>query len=133
MNFYLKPHISTMKYGPFISQSQYIPECEGQPCGRGQLGLVCDDEGNAATVTFFVQGNQNPPPCQLIINDPIEPTNQPINCVFNGPLASCNEGAVWQITCDFTDNDPCDNGAEVFISCDGEQVPCDPLINGTLG
>jgi hypothetical protein len=126
MIFYQKPFISTMRHEPFISQSQYIPECEGQPCGRGVLGFVCDDELNAVIVTFFAPGDQNPPPCQVIVSDGATVSN----CVFSpAPLASCNGGSVWQVTCDVEPNDPCDLGADVSISCDGTEVPCTAPIS----
>src|SRR5574341_424174 len=126
MLLYQAPLISTIRQEPFQSQLQYQPDCFGDACSQF-LGLddICDTEDGIANligVRFFLPGRTDPNPpfgCIIVAQESGNGSHNGTSCSYELD-ASCPEGQVWEVECQF--NALCNGGglSSAQISCDGE-------------
>lgn len=140
MKIYQSPVISALFLEPLRSKLQTatgitgVPICDGQGCTEflGFEGGECFDPGPAfLTVQFFAPGaTEDPPPCELrvLFNLPAPGSETGTNCTFStqDPIATCNGGGVWEITCNFSDS-ACDIFTDLFVDCPTGSDEC-PFI-----
>lgn len=127
MSLYQTPFISTLRQEPFQAYSQYTPpDCDGTACG-GDLSAFCffSKAGNSeARAFFFFPSTTTPTGCVIELNGTAA---SPSDCnIFQDTVCGDGSGAIYNLECQFANNDICDFGTPVItVNCNGEvSDPC---------